>query len=42
MARAYTDDGGHLNAAGRTRAAREFLAVLSAAAKPGQEIALTR
>jgi hypothetical protein len=42
MAPAYTDDGGHLNAAGRTRAAREFLAVLTAAAKPGQEIALTR
>jgi lysophospholipase L1-like esterase len=42
MAPAYTDDGGHLNAAGRVRAAKEFLAVLTAAAKPGQEIALTR
>lgn len=42
MAAAYTDDGGHLNAAGRVRAAREFLAVLSAAARPGQELALTR
>jgi len=42
MAPAYTDDGGHLNAAGRARAAREFLAVLAAAFKSGQEIALTR
>jgi len=31
MAPAYTDDGGHLNAAGRARAAREFLAVLASA-----------
>jgi len=42
MAAAYTDDGGHLNAVGRARAAREFIAVLSAAARPGQELALTR
>lgn len=30
MAPAYTDDGGHLNAAGRLRAAREFVSVLAA------------
>ena len=42
MAAAYSDDGGHLNAAGRARAAREFLAVLDAAARPGHELALTR
>ena len=31
MAPDYTNDGGHLNAAGRARAAREFVAVLSRA-----------
>lgn len=30
MAPAYTDDGGHLNAAGRLRAARELVSVLAA------------
>lgn len=29
MAPAYTDDGGHLNAAGRLRAAREFISILA-------------
>lgn len=29
MAPAYTDDGGHLNAAGRLRTAREFVAILA-------------
>lgn len=31
LAAAYTDDGGHLNAEGRRRAARELIAVLAAA-----------
>ena len=31
LAEAYTDDGGHLNAKGRRRAAREMIAVLAAA-----------
>jgi hypothetical protein len=30
LAAAYTDDGGHLNAAGRVRAARELVSVLAA------------
>jgi hypothetical protein len=30
MASVYTDDGGHLNEAGRLRAAREFVAILAA------------
>lgn len=34
MAPAYTDDGGHLNAQGRRRAARELIAVLAAARGP--------
>jgi hypothetical protein len=34
MAPAYTDDGGHLNAMGRLRAARELVAVLAAAKTP--------
>jgi lysophospholipase L1-like esterase len=29
MAPAYTDDGGHLNAAGRLRAARELVSILA-------------
>ncbi len=33
LLRDYTDDGGHLNAAGRTRAARELVSVLEAAAQ---------
>ena len=37
MAPAYTDDGGHLNAAGRLRAAREFVAVLAGAGRPLQK-----
>jgi lysophospholipase L1-like esterase len=31
---AYTDDGGHLNAEGRRRAARELIAVLASARAP--------
>ena len=34
LAPAYTDDGGHLNAEGRRRAARELIAVLAAARGP--------
>jgi hypothetical protein len=34
MSPAYTDDGGHLNAMGRLRAARELIAVLAAAKTP--------
>jgi lysophospholipase L1-like esterase len=34
LAPAYTDDGGHLNAQGRRRAARELIAVLAAARQP--------
>jgi hypothetical protein len=34
MAPAYSDDGGHLNARGRLRAARELVAVLAAAKTP--------
>jgi lysophospholipase L1-like esterase len=34
---AYTDDGGHLNAAGRARAAIEFLHALAAAVRRGLE-----
>jgi hypothetical protein len=30
LVKEYTDDGGHLNALGRTRAARELIAVLAA------------
>ena len=34
LAPQYTDDGGHLNASGRRRAARELIAVLAAARDP--------
>ena len=34
----YTDDGGHLNAEGRRRIARELIKVLAAAARPLQKI----
>jgi hypothetical protein len=37
MAPAYTDDGGHLNQAGRLRAAEEFVRVLAAARRPLQK-----
>jgi hypothetical protein len=37
MAPEYTDDGGHLNHAGRLRAAREFVRVLAAARGPLQK-----
>jgi hypothetical protein len=36
MAAAYTDDGGHLNHAGRLRAAKEFVATIAAARRPQQ------
>ena len=39
MAPEYTDDGGHLNALGRTRAAREFIAVLARASLKIEELA---
>jgi hypothetical protein len=35
---AYTDDGGHLNHAGRLRAAQEFVAVVAAARAPLREL----
>ncbi len=38
MAPAYTDDGGHLNHAGRVRAAQELVAVLAAARRPLQKL----
>ena len=38
MASAYTEDGGHLNARGRSLAARELIQVLAAAARPLQKI----
>lgn len=34
LAREYTDDGGHLNVAGRTRAARELVSVLASIDSP--------
>jgi len=37
LAAAYTEDGGHLNQAGRLRAAREFVTVLAAARPPLQK-----
>lgn len=37
LARAYTEDGGHLNHAGRLRAAKEFATVLAAARLPPQK-----
>lgn len=37
----YTDDGGHLNASGRLRAARELLAVLASTAVPDRSGAAT-
>jgi hypothetical protein len=37
MAPEYTDDGGHLNHAGRLRAAQEFVRVLAAARAPLQK-----
>lgn len=36
LAREYTDDGGHLNAAGRLRAARELLEVLGGIVRQAQ------
>ncbi|HZE60504.1 MAG TPA: hypothetical protein VE085_08110 [Burkholderiales bacterium] len=39
MAPDYTDDGGHLNALGRARAAREFIAVLARASQKIEELA---
>jgi len=39
MAPEYTDDGGHLNALGRARAAREFIAVLARASLKIEELA---
>lgn len=38
MVPAYTDDGGHLNRAGRLRAAQELVAVIAAARRPLQKI----
>jgi hypothetical protein len=37
MAAAYTDDGGHLNRAGRLRAAQELVTVVAAARRPLQK-----
>jgi len=37
LATEYTDDGGHLNEAGRLRAARELLAVLAAVSRTARE-----
>ena len=39
LAAEYTDDGGHLNALGRARAAREFIAVLARASQKIEELA---
>ena len=39
MAAQYTEDGGHLNALGRARAAREFIAVLARASQKIEELA---
>jgi hypothetical protein len=39
LAPEYTDDGGHLNAAGRRAAAAELVATLARVAKPGAEVA---
>jgi hypothetical protein len=38
MSPAYSDDGGHLNANGRARAAQEFVKVVTSAARPLQKI----
>jgi hypothetical protein len=38
MAPEYTDDGGHLNGAGKLRAARELVSVLAAAAAQGRAV----
>jgi hypothetical protein len=38
MSPAYSDDGGHLNAAGRARASQEFVKVLASAGRPLQKI----